>query len=71
MSRSPSGTRRPAPIREDMVEVFVHGGLLVPAEGAWPHSSRRAPAPAAAGEFTRAPSLNGKLDLLQAEATAD
>jgi len=55
---------------EDMVEVFTHGGLLVPADGvaALVAAGARAAAP---GEFTRRALLNGKLDLLQAEATAD
>jgi len=43
---------------EDLVELSTHGGLVVPAA-------------AVAGEFTRRAVLNGKLDLLQAEATAD
>lgn len=55
---------------EDMVEVFVHGGLLVPADGIAAFLAAGARA-ASAGEFTRRALLNGKLDLLQAEATAD
>jgi tRNA modification GTPase len=55
---------------EDMVEVFVHGGLLVPADGVAAFVAAGARA-AGAGEFTRRALLNGKLDLLQAEATAD
>ena len=55
---------------EDCVEFSTHGGVLVPttviaaliAEGA------RIAEP---GEFTRRALLNGKLDILQAEATAD
>lgn len=55
---------------EDCVELSTHGGVLVPttviaaliAEGA------RLAEP---GEFTRRALLNGKLDILQAEATAD
>ena len=55
---------------EDCVEFSTHGGVLVPttviaaliAEGA------RVAEP---GEFTRRALLNGKLDILQAEATAD
>ena len=55
---------------EDCVEFSTHGGVLVPttvvaaliAEGA------RLAEP---GEFTRRALLNGKLDVLQAEATAD
>jgi tRNA modification GTPase len=55
---------------EDMVEVFVHGGLLVPADGVAAFVAAGARA-AGAGEFTRRALVNGKLDLLQAEATAD
>ncbi|HEX4633118.1 MAG TPA: tRNA uridine-5-carboxymethylaminomethyl(34) synthesis GTPase MnmE [Gemmatimonadales bacterium] len=55
---------------EDLVEISTHGGLLAPAEalGALVAAGAR---PAEAGEFTRRAVLNGKLDLLQAEATAD
>jgi tRNA modification GTPase len=55
---------------ENMVELFVHGGLLVPAEvlGALLANGAREASP---GEFTRRAVLNGKLDLLQAEAVAD
>lgn len=55
---------------EDMVEVFTHGGLLVPAEvlAALLAAGARQAAP---GEFTRRGVANGKLDLLQAEAVAD
>ncbi len=55
---------------EDMVELSVHGGLLVPAEvlGALIAAGARQ---ATSGEFTRRAVLNGKLDLLQAEAVAD
>ncbi len=55
---------------EDMVEVFTHGGLLVPAEvlGALLAAGARVAHP---GEFTRRALLNGKLDLLQAEAIGD
>ncbi|HEX9705922.1 MAG TPA: tRNA uridine-5-carboxymethylaminomethyl(34) synthesis GTPase MnmE [Gemmatimonadales bacterium] len=55
---------------EDVVEISTHGGLLVPAaavaalEAAGARSARP-------GEFTRRALLNGKMDLLQAEATAD
>ena len=55
---------------EDMVEVFTHGGLLVPADGVAAFVAVGA-RPATPGEFTRRALLNGKLDLLQAEATAD
>lgn len=55
---------------EDLVELSVHGGLLVPAEvlGALFAAGARE---AAGGEFTRRAVLNGKVDLLQAEAVAD
>ncbi|UCF40082.1 MAG: tRNA uridine-5-carboxymethylaminomethyl(34) synthesis GTPase MnmE [Gemmatimonadota bacterium] len=55
---------------EDMVEISTHGGLLVPAEvlGALHAAGARQ---AVAGEFTRRAVVNGKLDLLQAEAVAD
>ncbi|UCD23265.1 MAG: tRNA uridine-5-carboxymethylaminomethyl(34) synthesis GTPase MnmE [Gemmatimonadota bacterium] len=55
---------------EDMVEISTHGGLLVPAEvlaaflGAGARQALR-------GEFTRRALVNGKLDLLQAEAIGD
>jgi tRNA modification GTPase len=55
---------------EDEVEVSTHGGLLVPAEvvAACLAAGARLAEP---GEFTRRAVLNGKMDLLQAEATAD
>ena len=55
---------------EDMVEVFTHGGLLVPADAvaAFVAAGARLAEP---GEFTCRAVVNGKLDLLQAEATAD
>jgi len=55
---------------EDLVEISTHGGLLVPAEAvaALVAAGARAAEP---GEFTRRAVLNGKMDLLQAEATAD
>lgn len=55
---------------EDMVELSCHGGLLVPTEllAALYHSGAR---PARPGEFTFRAVLNGKLDLLQAEAVGD
>jgi len=55
---------------EDMVEVFTHGGLAVPAEAVAALVAAGA-RPAAPGEFARRALGNGKLDLLQAEATAD
>ncbi len=55
---------------DDLVEISTHGGLVVPAAalGALLAAGAR---PAAPGEFTRRAVLNGKMDLLQAEATAD
>ncbi len=55
---------------EDVVEVSTHGGLLVPAEAVAALVAAGA-RPAAPGEFSRRAVLNGKMDLLQAEATAD
>ena len=55
---------------EDLVEVSTHGGLIAPAEAVAAFVAAGA-RPAAAGEFTRRAVLNGKMDLLQAEATAD
>ena len=55
---------------EDLVELSCHGGLLAPAQvlAALVGAGAR---PAAPGEFTRRAVLNGKLDLLQAEAVGD
>lgn len=55
---------------EDMVELSCHGGLQVPTRllAALQGSGAR---PAAPGEFTRRAVLNGKLDLIQAEAVGD
>lgn len=55
---------------EDAVEVTCHGGPVASAliAGAFVAAGAR---PAAPGEFTRRAVLNGKLDLLQAEAIAD
>jgi tRNA modification GTPase len=55
---------------EDVVEFHSHGGLLVPGQvlAALYAAGAR---PARPGEFTRRAVLNGKLDLLQAEAVAD
>jgi tRNA modification GTPase len=55
---------------EDMVELSCHGGLLVPTRllAALHTAGAR---PAAPGEFTRRAVLNGKLDLVQAEAVGD
>ncbi len=55
---------------EDLVEIGTHGGLLIPTEilGALLAAGARL---AQAGEFSRRAMMNGKLDLLQAEAIAD
>lgn len=55
---------------EDVVELYPHGGLLVPAQllAALHAAGARQARP---GEFTWRAVLNGKLDLLQAEAVAD
>ena len=55
---------------EDLVELSCHGGLQVPARllAALQAAGAR---PAAPGEFTRRAVLNGKLDLVQAEAVGD
>ncbi|HWC74051.1 MAG TPA: hypothetical protein VG454_08945, partial [Gemmatimonadales bacterium] len=55
---------------EDLVEISTHGGLAVPAAAVAALVAAGA-RPAAPGEFTRRAVLNGKMDLLQAEATAD
>lgn len=55
---------------DDVVEISGHGGSLVPAlvlEAAHAAGARAAEP----GEFTRRAYLNGKLDLVQAEATLD
>jgi tRNA modification GTPase len=55
---------------ETVVEIATHGGELTPAlvvEQLVASGAR----PAAPGEFTRRAVLNGKMDLLQAEAVAD
>jgi tRNA modification GTPase len=55
---------------EDLVELCCHGGLQVPAQllAALQAAGAR---PAEPGEFTRRAVLNGKLDLVQAEAVGD
>ena len=55
---------------EDLLELTTHGGLIVPAAvlAAAIHAGARMAEP---GEFTRRAVLNGKLDLLQAEAVGD
>jgi tRNA modification GTPase len=55
---------------DDLVEISTHGGLVVPAAALATLVAAGA-RPAAPGEFTRRAVLNGKMDLLQAEATAD
>ena len=66
-------TSYPAPASytgEDMVEISCHGGYLVPSllvEHALEAGARMAEP----GEFTRRAYLNGKMDLLQAEAVCD
>ena len=55
---------------EDLIEVSTHGGLLAPA-GVIAALVAAGARPAAPGEFSRRAVLNGKIDLLQAEATAD
>src|SRR6185503_12249207 len=55
---------------DDLVEISTHGGLVVPAASLAALTAAGA-RPAAPGEFTRRAVLNGKMDLLQAEATAD
>lgn len=55
---------------EDVIEISGHGGWLAPAlvlEACVSAGARRAEA----GEFTRRAYLNGKMDLLQAEAVLD
>ena len=55
---------------ENLVELSCHGGLVVPPRllAALTAAGAR---PAAPGEFTRRAVLNGKLDLIQAEAVGD
>ena len=55
---------------DDLVELSCHGGMLVPVRlvSALQAAGAR---PAAPGEFTRRAVLNGKLDLVQAEAVGD
>jgi tRNA modification GTPase len=55
---------------EDSVELSTHGGLVVPTTVVAAAVARGARL-ALPGEFTRRALLNGKLDILQAEATAD
>lgn len=55
---------------EDIVEVTSHGGAITPATIAAAFVAAGA-RPAQPGEFTRRAVLNGKLDILQAEAIGD
>ena len=55
---------------EDCVEVTCHGGAMTPATIAAAFVAQGA-RPAEPGEFTRRAVLNGKLDILQAEAVGD
>jgi tRNA modification GTPase len=55
---------------EDLLEVSTHGGLVVPT-AVVAAAIRQGAREAAPGEFTRRAVLNGKLDLLQAEAIGD
>jgi tRNA modification GTPase len=55
---------------EDLIEITTHGGLVVPAEAIAAIVAAGA-RPAEPGEFSRRAVANGKMDLLQAEATAD
>jgi len=55
---------------DDLVEISTHGGLTAPAAAVAALVAAGA-RPAQPGEFTRRAVLNGKMDLLQAEATAD
>jgi tRNA modification GTPase len=55
---------------EDLVELSCHGGVLVP-ERLLAALQAAGARPAAPGEFTRRAVLNGKMDLVQAEAVGD
>jgi tRNA modification GTPase len=55
---------------EDAVEIITHGGVVVPTTVVAALIARGARL-AHPGEFTRRALLNGKLDILQAEATGD
>ena len=55
---------------EDIVEISTHGGYVVPSSVVATLTGSGA-RQATAGEFTRRAVLNGKLDLLQAEAIGD
>jgi tRNA modification GTPase len=55
---------------EDLLEISTHGGLVAPT-AVLAAAIRAGARQAEPGEFTRRAVLNGKLDLLQAEAIAD
>ncbi len=55
---------------EDMAEIYCHGSAAI-VSSALEHIFALGAAPAEAGEFTKRAFLNGKLDLTEAEATAD
>jgi tRNA modification GTPase len=55
---------------EDLLEISTHGGLVVPT-AVLAAAIRAGARQAEPGEFTRRAVLNGKLDLLQAEAIGD
>jgi len=55
---------------EDLLEITIHGGYRVPTS-VLAAAIRAGARQAAPGEFTRRAVLNGKLDLLQAEAIGD
>lgn len=56
---------------EDMAELHLHGGLAVQAGVLAALSARSNCRPAEAGAFSRRAFLNGRIDLTEAEATAD
>jgi tRNA modification GTPase len=55
---------------EDLLEISTHGGLVAPT-AVMAAAIRTGAREAAPGEFTRRAVLNGKMDLLQAEAISD
>jgi len=55
---------------EEMAEIFCHGSAAV-VNAALAHAFALGARPAEAGEFTKRAFLNGKLDLMKAEAVAD
>ena len=56
---------------EDMAELHLHGGLAVRAGVLAALSARPGCRPAEAGAFSRRAFFNGRIDLTEAEATAD